>query len=141
MGSRITMTLQIPEAIRRQLAEAARAAAPLEACGLLAGAEGRVEKCYPMTNADASAEHFSIQLAEQFAAVKDMRAHSWQMLAIWHSHPATPARMSAEDLRLAYTPGVVHLIVSLAAPEAESLRGFVLENGAAREVEVMGVGG
>ncbi len=130
------MTLEIPERIRRQLVAAAGAAAPLEACGLLAGTAPRVEKYYPMTNADASAEHFSLLPEEQFAAVRDMRARGWDILAIWHSHPATPARMSEEDLRLAYTPGVVHLITSLAVPPDEALRGYVVEDSRPQPVEV-----
>ena len=46
------------------------------------------------------------------------------MVAIYHSHPETPARPSEEDIRLALTPGVSYLIVSLAgaAPEVKSYR-------------------
>jgi proteasome lid subunit RPN8/RPN11 len=61
---------------------------------------------------------------EQFAVIKDLRAKGKEMLVIYHSHPETPARPSEEDIRLALTPGVSYLIVSLAgaAPEVKSYR-------------------
>ena len=67
------MSLSIPEPIVAELRAAARTHAPLETCGLLAGTGQRVTKFYPLTNADAAAEHFSMVPAEQFAAIKDMR--------------------------------------------------------------------
>lgn len=91
---------------------------------------------YELTNADASPEHFSMIPAEQFAALKDMRAKGIKMLAAWHSHPATPARMSEEDLRLAYAPGLIHVILSLAIPDRPQIRAFAVEDGAAREIEL-----
>jgi proteasome lid subunit RPN8/RPN11 len=128
--------LSIPENIVADLRAAARAHAPLETCGLLAGAEQRVTKFYPLTNADASPEHFSMLPAEQFAAIKDMRKNGTRMLAIWHSHPASPARMSVEDLRLALTPDVAYVITSLAVPEAVALRAFVVRDGTPDEIEL-----
>jgi len=108
---------------------AANKAAPMEACGLCGGKDGCVTQFYELANVDASAEHFSMRPEDQFAAIKDMRAKGLRMLAIWHSHPASPARMSQEDLRLAYTPDVVYLILSLAKPDAPDLRGYAIENG------------
>lgn len=128
------MTLVIPAAIRAELEAAARAAAPLEACGLLAGDGGRVTRYFPMTNADASAEHFSMQPAEQFAVYKELRARGLKLLAIWHSHPATPARMSDEDLRLAFTPDVVYVILSLAPGATAPVRGFLVNDGKPEEI-------
>lgn len=128
--------LLIPHAIFDALLAQARAAAPLEACALLAGREGRVERCYPMTNADRSADHFTMDPAEQFAAAKAMRAAGLTLLAIHHSHPASPARPSAEDIRLALTPGAVYTIVSLQHPTAPALKGFTIENGVVTETPV-----
>ncbi|MFN2352391.1 MAG: Mov34/MPN/PAD-1 family protein [Kiritimatiellia bacterium] len=116
---------------------AARAAAPLEACGLLAGTGEDVVKCYVLTNADASPEHFSMKPEEQFAAVKDMRTAGLTMLGIWHSHPASPARMSAEDMRLAYTQDVVYVILSLSEPSGPRVRAFVVRENVAHETPVI----
>ena len=130
------MSLSIPEPIVAELRAAARTHAPLETCGLLAGTGQRVTKFYPLTNADAAAEHFSMVPAEQFAAIKDMRKNGTRMLAIWHSHPASPARMSAEDLRLALTPDVAYAITSLAVPEGVALRAFRVRDGVPEEIAI-----
>ena len=93
--------------------EQAKAETPIEACGILAGINSRVERLYKMTNADVSSDHFTMKPKEQFAVVKDIRTSGLEMLAIYHSHLKTPARPSAEDIRLALTPGVIYIIVSL----------------------------
>lgn len=129
------MDLEITETIHAELVAAARAAAPLEACGLLAGAGGRVVRFYPLTNADASAEHYSMLPAEQFAAAKAMRKAGLNMLAVWHSHPATPPRMSEEDLRLAFMPDMVYLILSLAS-EPPALGGYTVRGGVPERIAV-----
>ncbi len=130
------MKLTVEAHIMPAMLATAREAAPLEACGLLGGRNEHATEFYRLTNADASGEHYSMLPEEQFAAAKDMRAKDIKMLAIWHSHPATPARMSDEDLRLAYTPDVVYLILSLAKPDNPDLRGFVVKEGWPVEVEV-----
>jgi proteasome lid subunit RPN8/RPN11 len=43
--------------------------APNEACGYLAGRDETVAKMIPLTNADHSPEHFSLDPREQFAVV------------------------------------------------------------------------
>ena len=105
--------LEIPDKIFRQMVAQAKALAPIEACGILAGSNGKVEKLYQMTNADNSSTHFMMEPREQFRTVKDIRSAGLEMLAIYHSHPETPARPSAEDIRLALTPNVIYVIVSL----------------------------
>jgi len=89
-----------------------------------------------MTNADASPEHFTMLPKEQFAAVKDMRSNGSEILAIWHSHPETPPRMSEEDIKLAYAPGAVHIILSLAESSKHELKGFQVNNGTPEPIEV-----
>lgn len=127
----------IPPNIAAELVEHAKDHAPVEACGLLAGMGSSVTRCYRLTNVDASPEHFSMDPKEQFAAVKDMRASGLEMLAVYHSHPATPARMSREDLRLALTPGIRYVIVSLADPSQPAIRSFRVEEGAPVEAPVL----
>jgi proteasome lid subunit RPN8/RPN11 len=87
-----------------------------------------------MTNTDASGVHFLMKPEEQFAATRDIRAAGEVLVGVFHSHPASPARPSAEDVRMALTPGVVHLILSLAFPQAPELRGFRIGDGTVSEV-------
>ena len=128
--------LQIPNNIFEQMLRQAKAQAPIEACGILAGKDGAIEKLYKMTNANKSSDRFMMEPEEQFKVVKDIRAAGLDMLAIYHSHPQTPARLSAEDVRLALTPGVVYLILSLQQCDEPILKGFVVEDNKAVEVSI-----
>jgi [CysO sulfur-carrier protein]-S-L-cysteine hydrolase len=101
----------------------ARRESPLEACGYLAEQDGIVARHYPLTNADASEEHYSLLPEEQFAAVRGMREAGMKLRAIYHSHPATKARPSEEDIRLAYDPKISYVIVSLSGTE-ETVKSF-----------------
>lgn len=104
---------------------------PEEACGLIAGEEneeGRlVKKVYYLTNIDHSDDHFTLDPKEQFAAIKDMRANGLKPLGNWHSHPVSPSRPSAEDIRLSYDSKASYMIVSLMAENAV-LNSFHVEN-------------
>ena len=135
--------LQMPQAIFDRMLAQAKQAVPLEACGILAGrlpsgdeGGGCVEKFYEMTNADKSAVHFTMVPEEQFKVARDIRACGLEMMAVYHSHPATPARFSQEDMRLAVTPGVMYMILSLAEASAPVLKAFSVEDGAANEVQI-----
>jgi len=92
----------------------ARAELPNEACGLLAGKGEVAQKRYGMTNADASPEHFTFLPAEQFQVLRSARTEGLDIIANYHSHPVTPARPSEEDIRLAFDPNILYVIVSLA---------------------------
>jgi proteasome lid subunit RPN8/RPN11 len=97
---------------------------PLEVCGILGGTEGVVSSLFRMTNTDQSNEHFMMDPTEQFAVIKEIRAKGMEMLAIYHSHPESPARPSAEDIRLALTPNVSYIIVSLEKVNTPVLKSF-----------------
>ncbi len=131
--------MKLTQEIVDRIAAQARAEVPNEACGYLAGCEDKARLVLPMRNVDASPEHYSLDPKEQFAAVKAARAAGLDLIAVYHSHPATPARMSREDIRLASDPGVVYLIYSLAP---EGLKGFrVSRDRVVSEVPVEVVGG
>jgi proteasome lid subunit RPN8/RPN11 len=128
--------IEIPEHVLNAMIAQARAEAPVEACGILAGTGARVEKLYTMTNADGSSDHFMMLPEEQFAVVKKMRSAGLEMLAIYHSHPQTPARPSQEDIRLALTPDVIHVILSLQDAARPVVKGFRIDNGRVTQVEI-----
>ena len=130
------LKLEIPSNIFGRMVEQAKAEAPVEACGILAGSDGKVEKLYKMINADKSCDHFMMEPKEQFTVVKDIRSAGLKMLAIYHSHPQTPARPSAEDIRLALTPDVIYVIVSVQDAKRPNVKGFLIENGNVTDVPV-----
>jgi len=130
------LNLEIPTTIFQQMVAQAKALAPIEACGILAGSNGKVEKLYKMTNVDNSRIHFTMDPKEQFTTVKDIRSAGLEMLAIYHSHPETPARLSAVDIRLALTPDVVYVIVSLQSNNGSVIKGFNIEGTNITEVPI-----
>ena len=107
---------------------------PLEACGLLAGKEDRVEKVILMRNQAQSPVRFVMDPYEQLQAFDWIEANGLELLGIFHSHPAGPETASATDIaEAAYE--VVYLIWS--RPQGHwQARGFWIENGHATEVSL-----
>lgn len=106
--------IEIPQHIIDAIIKQAYNELPDEACGLLTGEGNSVRKQYALTNTDHSPEHFSFDPKEQFAVLKEARKDNLQIIANYHSHPATAARPSEEDIRLAYDLDITYIIVSLA---------------------------
>lgn len=127
------MTLQIEEKILTAMLEHGRREEPNEACGYLAAKDGVVCRHIELTNVDAAPDHYTMDPAEQFAAIRRMREEGLQVVAVYHSHPATPARPSLEDIRLAHDPAMVYVIVSLMAG-VEPVRAFRINRGDVAEV-------
>jgi proteasome lid subunit RPN8/RPN11 len=57
------------------------------------------------------------------------------MIAIYHSHPSSPAAPSARDRELAFYEEVVYVIVSLVKLDPV-IKGFSIREGHVREVEI-----
>ena len=121
--------LRIPRKLADVVIDHAYEGFPLEVCGILGGVEDIVSVLFRMTNTDRSNEHFMMDPAEQFAVIKEIRAKGLEMLAIYHSHPESPARPSAEDIRLALTPNVSYVIVSLEEANNPVLKSFRITAG------------
>ena len=122
--------IRISQGIYDDLVAHAREGFPLEVCGILGGNDVDVTIVYRMTNTDASNEHFMMDPKEQFSVVKELRAQGLSMLAIYHSHPESPARPSEEDIRLALTPQVSYVIISLSDSVQPDMKSYKIENGA-----------
>ncbi len=96
------------------------AVAPSEGVGLLAvGPYARSDvamstRFYPGTNVDASATRYTMAPTEVIAAFHDIDAHGWWLGAIVHSHPNSAPLPSPTDIREAYYPNALAVIVSLA---------------------------
>lgn len=106
--------LKITQSIIDEIIAHGHSEAPLEACGYLAEKDGIICKSIAMTNIDASPVHYSMDPAQQFAAMRNCRAEGLTIRAVYHSHPETAAYPSAEDIKLAYDPALSYVIVSLA---------------------------
>jgi len=109
---------------------------PNEACGLLAGKDGQVERVYRMTNAEHSPVTYRLDPEEQYRAFMEMEKAGHQLLAIYHSHTHSPAYPSATDLELAYYPDSLYVIISLADKARPIMRAFRIVEGAIEEEQV-----
>ena len=129
------ITLQSSD--RDQILAHAKQADPAECCGLIGGADSRVTSIYPLHNVAADT-NVSYEAApdDLFAAQREMRQRSEELLAIYHSHPrsAEPAP-SETDVRLAYYPQAVYFIIGLAGPKPV-IRAFRISNCEERWEEV-----
>jgi [CysO sulfur-carrier protein]-S-L-cysteine hydrolase len=117
MASDPFQRLDIPRSIFEGMLWHARAEAPLECCGLLAGTIredgiGAVRLRYPLLNAAASPIEFESESRSHFSADKDIRRQGLEVLAVYHSHPASEPIPSRKDMARNYSPSVVNLIVS-----------------------------
>ena len=114
---------------------------PEEVCGLIGGiAEGGdklVKEIYFLENIDHSNEHFSMDPADQLAAVKDMRKKGLRPLGNFHSHPESPSRPSEEDKRLAYDKNASYMILSLMNIDEPVLKSFRIDGGTAEEEQLV----
>jgi proteasome lid subunit RPN8/RPN11 len=129
--------LLLPRHILEGLIAQALTERPLECCGLLAGVKeeaktgdkttesvGRVTRRYPLVNAAASPREFLSDSRSMLDADRDMRAKGLDLLAVYHSHPMSPAVPSRTDLARHWYADVVCVIVSLAVtpPEVRAWR-------------------
>ena len=82
------MTLEVTSGVIVTLRKEAARAAPLECCGLLLGAGGKIKEVCPATNvAPDPARHFEIDPAALFAAYRSARDGGPELLGYYHSHP------------------------------------------------------
>ena len=107
---------------------------PLEACGLLAGKNDRVEKVILVRNGAQSPVRFVMDPYEQLRAFEWIESNGLDLLGIFHSHPAGPEIASLTDIaEAAYE--VVHLIWSR-KQNGWQARGFWIENDSVTEVSL-----
>ena len=123
--------LIIPSHIFNDMLAHCRQGYPNEVCGILAGRDNRVSKLYRMANTENSPVNYMMDSKEQFKVMKDMRENSLSMVAIYHSHPASPPYPSQTDMNLAFYDDAVYIIISLIEDKpvvkAYNIRGKVEE--------------
>ena len=107
-------TLKIEQKILNAMQAHGRREEPNEACGYLAAKDGIVSCHFELTNIDAAPDHYTMDPAEQFEIIRQIRSEGMEIAGVYHTHPDTPARPSMEDIRLA-NPDLVDVIASLMA--------------------------
>jgi proteasome lid subunit RPN8/RPN11 len=114
----------IPAAVRGALEEHARDEAPNEACGLIVMRDGEAVRYERGRNRLASPYRFELDVDPELWFLED----EGYELAVFHSHPASPAKPSRTDVeRIGLWAGRPFLILSLSTGE---LNAFRIDNGA-----------
>ena len=112
----------IPADVRAALEEHARAEEPNEACGLVVLRDGRAERYVPGRNAASSPYRFELEVDPEVWFLED----DGYELAVFHSHPASPARPSRTDVEnIGLWEGKPYLILAAATGD---LAAFTIEN-------------
>jgi proteasome lid subunit RPN8/RPN11 len=130
-------TLRLPRAMREEIIAHARAEAPRECCGLIAGKDGALLRLYRLTNIAPGNTLYEIAPEEIYRVDRECASAGWEIAVIYHSHPATPAYPSPTDVSLAFWPDAAYLICSLADPNAPSLRAFRIVDGQISELTIV----
>ena len=120
--------LRISRALHDEVIVHCKSRYPKEACGYLAAdGAGAVAQVYPMTNVEDSPIGYSMDPKEQLQVEKQMRQQGQRMVGIFHSHTASPAYPSSVDVRLAISPDVSYVLVSLQDQAHPALKSYRID--------------
>jgi proteasome lid subunit RPN8/RPN11 len=114
----------VPQEIRAQLLEHARAEAPNEACGLIAFRDFVAERYLPGTNRLRSPYRFELVPNDPKDFFLEDEGYE---LAVFHSHPETEPRPSRTDIEnIGLWEGRPYLILAL---QSDELAGWRIQDG------------
>ena len=120
----------IPPEVRRELEQHAREEAPIEACGLIVLRDGKAVRYERGRNALASPYRFELDVDPELWFLED----DGYELAVFHSHPKSPARPSRTDIeRIGLWEGRPFLILSGSTGE---LAAFLIRDGSVEALPV-----
>jgi [CysO sulfur-carrier protein]-S-L-cysteine hydrolase len=130
----------LPALLLQEIIDAARAAVPNEAVGVLvadhyAGDGGRPTRYVPMRNAAASPYRYLLDPDEQLRVMLEIDDADEVVWGIVHSHVGSAAVPSATDVGLAFYPDSLYLICSLRG-EVPEVRAWTIRAGEVTEVSL-----
>jgi proteasome lid subunit RPN8/RPN11 len=124
--------MQISQAQFDDVVAHAQADAPNECCGYMRLADGRVDEVFRAQNLRNSPYGYEID-PKALLAANDLDDDGFGV-AIYHSHPRSPAEPSQTDINLATYPHWLYVIVSLA--DEPSMRAWRIADGRVEEEAV-----
>jgi proteasome lid subunit RPN8/RPN11 len=108
-----------------------------EICGLLAGRDSAITAAFPARNAHPTpTTAYEIAPEELFRIFREIRAHSLELLGIYHSHPTGENVPSPADIERAYYPDAAFFIISPRPDAINPVRAFSIRNARAEELKV-----
>jgi proteasome lid subunit RPN8/RPN11 len=126
------MALVLEQQYIDEMIQHARDDLPNEACGIIAGKDGRAMKLYRAINAEASPYRYSVDPKDLLRIHREVDENGWEFMVIYHSHTQTEAYPSPTDVRLAAWPEAYYVLVSL-AEASPIVRAFRILDGTVTE--------
>ncbi len=132
------MPFRLPQRLAKEIISHAKQGTPEEVCGVLSGQQGRAERLYRADNvAENRRRRYLLDTAQQLKIMRDIESRGQSLVAIYHSHPSSPAAPSETDINLAAYPDAVYLIVSLKDKSQPDLKAFRIVGKAVIEVSLI----
>ena len=127
----------MPLTLRDEIFAHARESAPQECCGLLLGEDETVKRVLRCRNVHPTPEtRYLIDHEQLFEAFKAAKDFDRELVAIYHSHPRSPAFPSATDRAEAYWPEAAYVLVSLRSEQPE-IFAYRIADGVAKEIPIV----
>ncbi len=120
--------MRIPQEIFQRLIDHARRESPLECCGILGGKGETVQKAFEIQNTERSPIRYLMSPQEQLKVFEELEKESIEMIAIYHSHPDSMAFPSETDVKMAFYPEVVSIIISLKDEKNPAVKAFLISS-------------
>jgi len=129
--------LHLPAEMRDAIVAHARADAPRECCGIIAGEGGRLVKLYPLANVEPGEDRYLIDPDEVYKVWRTLENAGQEIAVIYHSHPMTVAYPSRTDVAEAFWTEAYYVICSLSDPNNPVLRAFRIVESTIAEAEIV----
>jgi proteasome lid subunit RPN8/RPN11 len=115
----------------------ARAEAPKECCGMIASRDGEAVSLHRARNvADDPVKLYVIDGKEQYDIQQAIEEAGLDLGVIYHSHPATEPAPSPTDIRLAFYPDSLYVIVGFFEDGEPDVRAWRIVDGQVSRAEL-----
>ena len=127
----------LPRALRDEVVAHARETAPEECCGLLLGDGETVRRVFRCRNVHPAPDtRYLIDTAQVVEVFRRSADFDRELVAIYHSHPRSPAVPSPIDRLEARWPDAAYVLVSLRADPPE-IFGYRIKNDEMWEIPIV----
>ncbi|MBF0357667.1 MAG: M67 family metallopeptidase [Magnetococcales bacterium] len=121
----------IPRVIINKILGHAQRCAPEECVGVLSGKDQDITGWHPLENSLRETSRFLADPKQQIELFKKLRGEQKEVVAIYHSHPASSPVPSELDLSQSEYQNALYLIVSLGTEGCLEINGYLIKDGQA----------
>ena len=126
-----------------QITRAAQEAYPNECCGLLAGygdldSDITITRVRPSENVSEEGvrDRFEVDPKVRFDLMRELADGAERIVGHYHSHPGHPAMPSEHDLKMAFEPDLLWLIVGLDQSRITEVKAHQIDTGGSGFCEI-----